>query len=200
MPSTKSRRRFDCGEAVRHRIGLSGDSWRPDSSESGRRRQPTVNTAKATTVEDGPLPARDCGGAGAEVSNGRAERSVSAVLAAAILLLLALPFAALGVYALNEVVVRRHVPGGSGGVFEVLFGSGVGLLIVAAIHVAAAASTWRGRSGPGSLAPLIGRAGLVLSVAALGLALFGAREVAPIVLLFGAAYGTVLVCLRGAGR
>ena len=129
-----------------------------------------------------------------------AGRSAGSVLAAAIFALHALPFAAWGMYALNEVVIRQHVPGGSGGVFEVLLGSGIGLLIVAAIHVAAAASTWRGRSGPGSLAQLTGRTGLVLSVVALGLALFGAREVAPMVLLFCLAYGTVLVCLRGAGR
>ncbi len=126
------------------------------------------------------------------------QRGVGMVLAAALLLLLALPFAAMGVWLLNEVLARGHVPGGSGGVFEVLVGSGVGLLLVAAIHLAGAALTWRGSSR--SLGHSIAFAGVVLGAAAVGLALFGARDVVALVLPFPLAYAAVLVCLRSARR
>lgn len=129
------------------------------------------------------------------------QRGVGMVLAAALLLLLALPFAAMGVWLLNEVLVRGHAPGssgagGSGGVFEAMVASGVGLLLVAALHLAAAALTWRGSSR--SLAHSIALAGVVLGAAAVGLSLFGARDVVALVLPFPLAYAAVLVCLRGA--
>jgi len=120
------------------------------------------------------------------------------VLAAALLLLLALPFAAMSVRLLNEVLVRGHAPGSSGGVFEVLVGSGVGLLLVAAIHLAGAALTWRGSSR--LLAHSIALAGVVLGAAAVGLSLFGARDVVALALPFPLAYAAVLVCLRSARR
>jgi len=124
--------------------------------------------------------------------------SARTILAAALLLLLALPFAAMGVLLLNEVVIRGHVPSRSGGVFEVLVGSGVGLLLVAAIHLAGAALTWRGSSR--SLAHSIALAGVVLGAAAVGLSLFGARDVVALVLPFPLAYAAVLVGLRSARR
>lgn len=126
------------------------------------------------------------------------QRNVGTILAAALLLLLALPFAAWGVGLLNEVVVRGHAPGGSGGVFEALVGAGVGMLLIAAIHVAAAVLTLRGPSRRGSPAQSIALAGVVIGVAGLALALFGAPDVAGLPLLFVLAYGAVLVCLRSA--
>jgi hypothetical protein len=135
-----------------------------------------------------------------ELGDSGTKRSAWTVLAAAILTLLALPFGAFGASLLNEVMVRGHVPGGSGGVFEVMVGSGVGLLIVAAIHVWAAVSTWREPVRSGSPGRLVGWAGVVLGSVAFGLSLIGAADVAPIVLAFPLAYGAILVCLRNSAR
>lgn len=131
------------------------------------------------------------------------QRSVGTVLAAALLLVLALPFAGMGVVLLNEVLVRGHAPGGStaggsGGVFEVLVVSGLGLLLVASIHLGAAALAWRGPLRAGSPAQRVGWAGVIFGLAALAMSLFGAPDVAAFVLPFPVGYGAVLVCLRSA--
>lgn len=122
------------------------------------------------------------------------QRSARTVVATALLLLLALPFAAWGVMLLNEVRVRGHVPGGSGGVFEAMVGLGIAFLLVAAIHLAAAASTWRDPAH--SSGRMVGLAGLVLGLAAVGLVLSGgALDVFIFVVTVPIAYGAVLLLL-----
>lgn len=129
--------------------------------------------------------------------NSGTQRSAWSVLAAAILIVLALLIAAAGVLLLNEVAVRGHSPGGSGGVFELLVGLGVGLLLVAALHLWAATSTWRGRHTP---ARRVGWTFVLLGGVVFGLCLISARDVAALVLLYPLAYGAILLCLSFAKR
>src|SRR5688572_15003021 len=100
------------------------------------------------------------------------KRNMGTIVATVILLLLAIPFAAMGASLLNQIPLRGHTPGNSGGVFEALAVVGGGLLLVAAVHVVAAVVLlWRGSFAP---ARQIGLAGVILGGVAIGLSLFGA--------------------------
>ena len=109
------------------------------------------------------------------------------------MLILGTIFAGTGLVALNEILIKGHALGASGGVAEIFALLGVVLLFVAATHFRAAWAAWRGSTG---LPWQISLVGLGVGAVATALCLFGAPSVLVAVLPFPLAYGAVLALIR----